>query len=126
MIDGEFHDAAMEQSFGFSSLITKETMYRIYKTDMEGGHGRPDSASEFWKRLKSIFCDELEYTEEEWGEWECRTGGKRKRQFKPKLEEIVAIWNKKKGDNVKTVKIQFKEEPKEQEEANPLDDGVVV
>ena len=124
MIDGEFHDAVMEQSFGFSSWITKETMYRIYKTDMEGGHGRPDSASEFWKRLKSIFCDELEYTEEEWGEWECRTGGKRKRQFKPKLEEIVAIWNKKKGDNVKTVKIQFKEEPKEQEEASPLDDGV--
>ena len=127
MVDGEFHDALEENTYGFSSWIAKDTMYRIYKTDMEGGHGRPDSASEFWKRLKSIFCDSLEYTEEEWDQWECRVGGKRKRQFKPELKEIVAKWNMKKGDDVKTVKIRVELEPaEEEEEPNPLDEGVVV
>ena len=126
---GDFYDEMEGKSYGFNAWILKETMYSMYKKEMEGGHSRALCQTKFWESLGYIFEGPLEYKREEWkDEKRSKNSGPRKIQIIPKLEALVAHWNKKNNDNIKTVKIRVDEEPEEPivEEPNPLDDGIVV
>ena len=122
---GEFYDEIEEKVYSFNAWMLKETVYSMHKKEMEGGHSRVMCQSKFWESLNYIFEGPLEYQRTEWkDEKRSKNSGPRKMQIIPKLEDLVAHWNKKNNDNVKTVKIRVEKEP--EEEANPLDEGVVV
>ena len=144
MEEGEMHDDACEQSYGFQSWVARPDLFRMYEAEMKGGgYEKTLANTTFFERLRKMMQDlgaELEDLKPTY------EGSRKIRQvrFGMKLEDAVAKWNKMRGDNVKTNKIkevdidEKKEEMRKKKEAaaisvmmkndiiSELDEGVVV
>ncbi len=139
MGEGEMHDELMERSYKFQSWVVREDLFRMYETEMKGGGYQGTwTKNTFFEKLRRMMKD----LGSELQDQTSTTDGKkiRKVRFGMKLEEVVVIWNKMRGDNVETNKIkevdidELKEAnrkkkaalKKMKEEQSELDEGVVV
>ena len=139
MGEGEMHDELMERSYKFQSWVVREDLFRMYETEMKGGGYQGTwTKNTFFEKLRRMMKD----LGSELQDQTSTTEGKkiRKVRFGMKLEEVVVIWNKMRGDNVETNKIkevdmdELKEANRKKkaalkttkEEQSELDEGVVV